>query len=171
MADMKTAANAEAGALIIGCKLPHGYWMELIPESNEGWKPPPAGQRVKLNGANSTPSDSSVLGGTLIRTNPRVLGYGRTIVKREFWDKWRVRPEAKALIDKGFVFAEKTNASFRAHAKENLGEMTGLEGLTPEGIDPRIKRANEAEGLPPVEGDKEHLKRLQEELEPAEEEA
>jgi hypothetical protein len=155
--------------VMVGVKLPHGLWAELTPPPREApdgqvRSPAPAGQRILLKGANSA-ATTAALGGNLIRVNPRVLGYGRTAVPREFWEKWSKQDVAKSFIDKGFIFAEAKEPDFKAHAREKLPEKTGLEGLNPEGSDDRMK-AIRIPGQPEtvIEPDKEHLRRLQNEL-------
>ena len=168
MANEQTAGSRN-DMVTVGCKLPHGIWAELMPPPREApdgqvRSPPPAGQKIHLKGANSA-ATTAALGGNLIRVNPRVLNYGRTPVSREFWERWSKQEVAKSLIDKGFVFAEAKEADFRAQAKEKLPEKTGLEGLSPEGNDERMK-AIRIPGQPEtvIEPDKEHLKRLQKEI-------
>lgn len=160
-------ANENAGnkndTVIVGCKLPTGFLAELIPTPDNtpnNWNPKPAGARIHFAGANQA-AETAHVGGSLIRVNPRVLTHGRTRVNRSFWDKWRQTPEAKALIEKGFIFAEESLDDFRSHAKETLPEKTGLEGLSPEGNDERIRKV-QLPGQPEtkIETDAEHLKRL-----------
>jgi hypothetical protein len=158
--------------MIIGNKLPHGLWAEIMPApraapDGQVRSPPPAGQKILFQGANSAAS-TAALGGTLIRVNPRVLNYGRTAVTREFWECWSRQEVAQSFIGKGFIFAEAKEVDFKAHAREKLPEKTGLEGLSPEGKDERMK-AIRIPGQPEtiIEPDKEHLKRLQKELEVA----
>jgi hypothetical protein len=153
----------------VGCKLPTGLWGEIIPEprgapDGQVRSPAPKGERVLFKGANSA-ATTAALGGNLIRVNPRVLNYGRTPVSREFWERWSQQEVAKGFIAKGFIFAEPKEADFRAQAREKLPEKTGLEGLSPEGNDERMK-AIRIPGQPEtvIEPDKEHLKRLQKEL-------
>jgi hypothetical protein len=155
--------------VIVGVKLPHGIWAELMPAPREApdgqvRSPAPAGQKILLKGANSAAS-TAALGGTLIRVNPRVLNYGRTAVPREFWERWSKQEVAKGFIDKGFIFAEAREPDFKAQAREKLPEKTGLEGLSPEGNDERMSTVR-IPGQPEtvIEADKDHLKRLQKEL-------
>jgi hypothetical protein len=155
--------------VIIGNKLPHGIWAEIMPTprvapDGQVRSPPPAGQKILFAGANSAAS-TAALGGTLIRVNPRVLNYGRTVVPREFWERWSKQEVAQSFIGKGFIFAEAKEPDFKAHARNNLPEKTGLEGLSPEGNDERMKTIR-IPGQPEtvIETDKEHLKRLQREL-------
>lgn len=142
----------------VGCKLPHGLIMELIPK-HDGWNPPPCGPRVTLNGANSVKRDS------ILRVTPRVLEYGRTQVDKSFWEQWLVQHKNDDMVKKGFVFAEQKVSDFKAHAKEALPEKTGLEGLNPTGADERLKKTR-VPGSPEtvVETDTEHLKRLREQM-------
>jgi hypothetical protein len=155
--------------VIVGCKMPHGLLAELNAPPREApdgqvRSPPPAGPRMQFNGAN-TAARTAALGGTMIRVNPRVLNYGRTAVSREFWEKWSKQEVAKSFIDKGFIFAETKEPDFKAHARETLAEKTGLEGLSPDGNDDRMKKIR-IPGQPEtvIEPDKEHLARLQREL-------
>lgn len=155
--------------VMVGVKLPHGIWAELTPPPREApdgqvRSPAPAGKKILLKGANSAAS-TAALGGSLIRVNPRVLNYGRTPVPREFWERWSKQEVAKSFIDKGFIFAETKDTEFKAHAREMLPEKTGLEGLSPEGGDDRMKSIR-IPGQPEtvIEPDKEHLKRLQNEI-------
>lgn len=166
MANEQNVGN-KSDVVIVGCKLPTGYLAELIPpprEAREGsvTRPAPAGVRIKFNGANTVPSDS------LIVVNPRVLGYGRTAVPREFWEKWLAANKDREIVKNGFIFAESREADFRAHVKEGLPEKTGLEGLTPEGNDARMKKI-QIPGHPEtkIETDAEHLKRLQDQVDRA----
>lgn len=169
MANEQQTAGNKNDTVIVGCKLPHGIWAELMPTPREApdgqvRSPPPTGVRVQLKGANSAAS-TAALGGNIIRVNPRVLNYGRTPVSREFWERWSKQETSKALIEKGLVFSEARDADFKSHARDGLSEKTGLEGLSPDGKDERMK-AVQIPGQPEtvVETDKDHLRRLQNEL-------
>src|SRR6185437_3034315 len=123
MANEQSVGNKN-DVVIVGCKLPTGYWAEIMPPPREApigsvMRPGPAGQRIKLNGANTVPTDN------LIVVNPRVLGYGRTVVPREFWEKWLAANKDREVVKNGFIFAEAKEADFRAHLKEGLPEKTG----------------------------------------------
>lgn len=155
--------------VIVGCKLATGLWAELMPDptpapDGQVRRPAPKGKRVLLNGANSAAS-TAALGGTLIRVNPRVLNFGRTAVDRSFWEQWSKQDVARSLIGKGFVFVVNKEPDFKAQAREKLPEKTGLEGLSPDGNDERMK----AISIPgrqetQVETDQAHLAKLQREL-------
>jgi len=172
MANEQQNVGSRNDIVIVGNKLPNGLWAEIMPKPREApdgqvRSPPPAGKKMLLQGANSA-ATTAALGGTLIRVNPRVLNYGRTAVPREFWEQWSKQEVAQSFIGKGFIFAEAKEPDFKAHARENLPEKTGLEGLSPDGKDERMK-AIRIPGQPEtvVEPDKEHLNRLQKELEAA----
>jgi hypothetical protein len=142
----------------VGCKLPHGLWLEHIPVPNSdarNWNPGPKGPRVRLNGANKAQTNQ------LLLVTPRVHDYGRTQVDRSFWERWLAANKDMDAVKKGFIFAEEKKDDFKAHRNECLPEKTGLEGLTPDGDDERIKKI-EVPGLTEtkVETDKEHLARL-----------
>ncbi len=169
MANEQQNTGNKNDTVIVGCKLPHGYWAEIMPPPREApdgqvRSPPPKGPRIELKGANSAAA-TAALGGSLIRVNPRVLNYGRTAVSREFFERWAKQETAKALLEKGFIFAETREAEFKAHAREKLPEKTGLEGLSPDGNDERMKNVR-IPGQPEtiVETDKAHLQKLQREL-------
>src|ERR1700728_713900 len=156
--------SSRSDVVIVGNKLPHGLVAELnVPprEAPDGQvrSPPPAGARVLFKGANSA-AQTAALGGTMIRVNPRVLNYGQTVVDRSFWERWSKQEVAKPFIDKGFIFVVNREADFKAQAREKLPEKTGLEGLSPEGNDERMKTIR-IPGQPEtvVEPDKEHLRR------------
>ena len=162
-ANQPPAIGNKNDCVIVGCKLATGFWLELIPKSDPNdWRPAPAGPRIKLNGANSVPSDS------LIQVNARVFQYGRTVVPREFWERWLAANKERDYVKGGFIFAEDKKADFNAHAREALPEKTGIEGLSPEGNDERMKKDADINvpGHPEtkVETDQEHLKRLREQL-------
>lgn len=164
MANEPQSAGNKNDVLIVGCKLATGYLAEIVPipeKEPHNWNPKPAGQRVLFAGANQA-AETASLGGALIRVNPRVLNYGRTVVNRSFWEQWSKQDTAKELLNKGFIFAEAKQEDFRAHAKENLPEKTGLEGLSPEGNDERIRKvALAGHSETKIETDQEHLARLQ----------
>jgi hypothetical protein len=173
MANEQQSTVSKGGDMVlIGVKLPHGIVAELAPPPREApdgqvRSPPPCGPRMILKGANSA-AQTAALGGTLIRVNPRVLNFGQTSVPRAFWEQWSKQEVAKSFIEKGFVFVVNREADFKAQAREKLPERTGLEGLSPEGNDERMKTIR-IPGQPEtvVEPDKEHLRRLQSELEGA----
>jgi hypothetical protein len=164
MANEQIAGNKN-DAVIVACKLPTGYVMELIPipdNSPHNWNPKPAGPRVTLKGANSLPRES------LVRVNPRVLEHAKTHVSREFWEQWSKQDTAKALIDKGLIFVVNKESDFKAQAREKLPEKTGLEGLNPEGNDERMRKV-QLPGQPEtkVETDQEHLNRIRRSMDQA----
>lgn len=169
MANEQQNNGKPSDSIIVGCKLPHGLLAELTPTPREApdgqvRSPAPMGQRIHFKGANSAAS-TAALGGSLIRVNPRVLNYGRTAVSREFFERWSKQETAKELIAKGFVFAEAREVEFKAHSRDKLAEKTGLEGLSPDGKDERLK-AVRIPGQPEteVETDQAHLRKLQNEL-------
>lgn len=170
MANEQQSANRPTGTatVTIGCKLPHGIFLEHI-QKRDGWNPAPAGPRVRLNGANSVQLN------TLIKVQPRVHEFGKTIIDKSYWDKWLADHSDDAHVASGriFVVDPKTNEganarNFGAQAREKLPEKTGLEGLNPEGKDERLDKIaipGQAETF--VETDMQHLKKLQSNLEAA----
>jgi hypothetical protein len=163
--DTAPSAGNKNDTVMVGCKLPTGMWLELIPKPNgpdggNPWQPPPTGKRVFVKGANSVATEGP------IRVNQRVLGYGRTAVSRQFWDEWYKANKDRTLVARGFIFMEQKEQDFLAHARECLPEKTGLEGLNPEGRDERLLKT-QIPGQPEtiVETDAQHLRRLQDSME------
>lgn len=163
-------AGNKNDVVIIGCKLPHGYVLELIPTPentpnswNLNWNPKPAGERVTLKGANS-------LRQSALAPNARILEVAKTVVNRSFWERWVKNQSADCEpYRKGFIFVEETTADFRAHAKEILPEKTGLEGLNPDGNDERIKKIEKSgRRETKIETDAEHLEKLRRNMDVAE---
>ena len=156
--------------VIVGCKLPWGLWMEIInvpPNPGPGlppnMNPLPAGQRIKLNGANSVQQR-----GIISRVQPLVLEYGKTIVPREFWERWLAWNKDASYIKNGAVFVienARDQKSFNARAAEGLPEKTGFEGLSPDGNDERLRKI-QVPGHPEtkIETDGQQVARLQREL-------
>lgn len=155
--------------VLVGNKLPHGIWAEIMPAPRQApdgqvRSPGPAGQRILFKGANSIPT-SAALGGTMIKVMPRVNMFGETRVPREFWERWSKQEVAKQWVDRGLIFVVTKEADFRAQAREKLPEKTGLEGLSPDAKDERLKK-NAIPGQPEtvIEADADHLRRLQREI-------
>lgn len=163
MANEQNTSKPSNDVVWVGCKLPHGLWLEIIdvqpnpaPGLPPNMNPRPAGPRVRLNGANSVQHE-----GQIVRVTPRIHEYGRTAVPREFWERWLKANKDMAFIKNGQVFAEDNSRDFAAHAKEALPEKTGLEGLNPLGGDERMKKI-QIPGQPEtkIETDQEHLEKL-----------
>jgi hypothetical protein len=124
--------------VLIGCKLPNGIILELMPlpptvVKDQQLYPAPAGKRVELKGANS------------LRTHRRQVSmavhpYAVTRVDKAFWDEWFERNKELEFIRKGLVFVAQTERDFNAIAKENAAKTTGMEALNPE-KDPRLPRS------------------------------
>lgn len=164
---LSASANRPTGTatVVIGCKLPHGLYLEHV-QKRDGWNPAPAGPRVKLNGANSVQTNS------LVKVQPRIHQFGKTIIDKSFWDKWLADHESDDHIKMGRIFVidpkggeSGMQRSFDAQHNEKLGVKTGLEGLNPEGKDERLDKI-QIPGQPEtkVESDLEHLGKLKRSL-------
>ena len=113
--------------VIIGCKLPHGYVLELVtPHAFEtSTMPAPTGPRVELAGANSL---------RIARTNPHDHVYATTEVPQEFWDKWVAMNPHNEPLKKGMIFVAANAAQARGEIKDRQGDIkTGLEPINPDG--------------------------------------
>ncbi len=119
MGDKNSTATVE-----IGCKLPHGIWLELISEGNLT-NPAPAGPKVRLRGAN----DTSVYVGT----NPANGAFAITTVDKSFWDTWYARNKDLSFVKNGAVFVAENAKDAAAMAKDQKGAKTGFEPLSPDG--------------------------------------
>jgi hypothetical protein len=132
--------------IYVGCKLPNGIIMEIIKphEMKQSILPAPTGDRVTLNGANSS---------RIARTNPADAAYGLTLVDEEFARAWFKANANAKFITSGAVFMVADDKAFKAEAEDRHEEVrTGLEPFKTDGTDPR-----QPEG---VEADKDQLKRL-----------
>ena len=102
----------------VGCKLPHGVKMDLVVGGIK--------KRVFIKGNNS----SSVAGGFGLTDN----------VDKEFFDQWMKENAVLEFVQKGLIWAYKSNEGARKRALEEAEKRHGLEPLDPNG-DPRNKTA------------------------------
>jgi hypothetical protein len=109
----------------VGCKLPTGFVLELIPENRDSRNPPPSGPRVPLRGSSSHIRKGT---GSLVVCQGTHL-YGRTRVQREFWEAWHGRNAASLMVKNDLIFAEDSQRDYNAHAADTLDSRTGIEGL------------------------------------------
>lgn len=79
-----------------------------------------------------------------------VNGYALTHgVPKDFWDAW-IKQHAKApYVISGMITAHESLDHVRGHAKERVGQMSGLEPLKPD-RDPRVPRSTNA-SISPIE--------------------
>ena len=157
MADPSSSANSTK-TVTVGCKLPNGIFIELIPEAVPGvFTPPPAGKRIKLKGSNGVRNDLSVRG----LAQP-VFPYGITSgVSAELWEAWLKRNADSPLVTGGFIFALAKERDALAEAKERETERTGLEPLNPSiELDPRTRVPRSARPEQRVTADPERLSEL-----------
>lgn len=132
--------------IVVGCKLPNGIIMELIKphEMKMSILPAPTGDRVTLNGANSS---------RIARTNPADAAYGITHVEEGFAKAWFDANKNALFIKSGAVFMVGDEKAFAAEAEDRHEDVrTGLEPLNTDGSDPRQPAG--------VEADADQLKRL-----------
>lgn len=110
--------------VIVGCKLPHGFVMELIeyPEMKQGLIPREAGKRVTINGANTVVVQS---------VNPKELPFGRTSVDADFAREWFKRNKDTKMVREGYVFQVGDKASFKDATADRSNLRTKLEPLDP----------------------------------------
>ncbi|WP_063584250.1 hypothetical protein [Achromobacter ruhlandii] len=90
----------------VACKLPNGVILDI-----------PGAPSVPLNGANHPDA---------------IAGHGFTDVPADFWEAWtKLYPDFQPL-KKEMIFAQGSERSATAKAKERKAEKSGLEGLDPE---------------------------------------
>jgi hypothetical protein len=125
--------------VFVGCKLPTGLLMEIIPEATV-FNPPPAGTRIQIKGANSLKNDYSLRG----LAQP-MYPYAITEVPGEVFKEWMKRNAQSLMVRNGFVFAADRRSDAVSEGKERESERMGLEPLNPKiELDPRV-RAGRAE--------------------------
>ncbi len=140
--------------VMIGCKLPHGLILELIPappadRTLQGFVP--AGKRVTIKGANSLRTER--------RAQQGVHPFAITPVDKDFWEAWYAQHKDRDFVKNGLVFVAKDEKDAQAMARERLPERTGLEGLNTDlKNEPRMPKSSNPNTT--VEADREHLKSL-----------
>lgn len=113
---MANLSPSNSGATVtLGCKLPHGLYLDLYAEKHLPGADPVLQARVKVNGTNS----SEIIG-----------GHGVTLgVSKEHWEEWKRRNHQNVALAKGFIFAHDKAETAVAMAKERKDVRTGFEGL------------------------------------------
>ena len=101
--------------VILGCKTPNGFIMEVD------------GISKKING-------SKTEDGLITFERGETIGITYEVDK-SLWDAWRSRYANHPLCAKGFVFEAKSESSLKAQAKEMKEVKTGLEQKTPEELE------------------------------------
>lgn len=100
--------------VIVGCKLPHGYLLELgKPGDPDYW-------RQLAKGTNAAPS--TIVGAHGITHN----------VEEAKFDEWLRRNANLDPVKRGLIWKEASLAEAHAHAIDREDEKTGLERLDPE---------------------------------------
>lgn len=139
----------------IGCKLPHGIWLEIIDCDPAMRNVSPQGPRVFIRGAN----DSSVY---VRGTNPSSPVIAWTHIDKAFWDKWLATADNKnfEFIKSGALFvADENPKEAQARAKDHATVKTGFEpldvGADGKFNDPRMPKS--------IAADQEHMARLAQE--------
>ena len=101
----------------VACKLPNGLVLDI----------PGAKAPVVLNGANHPEA---------------IAGHGLTEVDADFWAAWTKLYSDFQPLTKEMIFAQGSERSAAAKAKERKDEKSGLEGLDPEKPAAGIKPEN-----------------------------
>lgn len=127
--DNKTNSTA---TVTIGCKLPHGYHMELHDKEGQ------VIERHTVAGANA----SEVIG-----------GHGITVgVPKEFWEEWVRRNKAQPMVQNGLIFAHDSASNVAGEASEKRDNRSGFEGINPDKPGAAIGNTSETTGI--VKADK-----------------
>lgn len=122
----------------IGCKIPQGFWMELIePGMADDGKPglmpaavDPDKPRVLIKGPNST---------RIARTNPLTNAFVLNEVDEGLATEWFKRNAKNPMVRNGQVFIQAKAGHAAGVAKERRDVATGFEPLNPIS-DPRLKK-------------------------------
>ena len=142
-ADRDSADAARStDTVLVGCKLPHGFIMEVVqpgafPCDKDGrpqlsLAPVAAGTRVIIKGSNSERKDSRKAQGLHM--------FATTRVPRSLWDAWYARHQNEAYVRNGLVFVAEDKDEAEGLAKDQIGQRTGLEALAAE-KDPRMPKS------------------------------
>jgi hypothetical protein len=113
----------------VGCKLPHGIWMELVTPHplEKSTLPLPRDKRaIRLNGASSV---------RIARTNPIDHAFGITLVDAEYAAEWFKRNKDAEFVVNNLIFLVDTvdEKNVKAAIKDHAKEKTGLEPINPDG--------------------------------------
>ncbi len=110
--------------LLVGCKLPHGFIMELPPEATKEtfMKPTPPGKRFTIAGAASLRNRDSKK--ALARYD-----FAFTPVPKEFADEWFRVNKDRSCVTGGFVFVADKQDRANGIAQDRVAVVTGLEPL------------------------------------------
>lgn len=121
-----------AEQVTVACKIPMGLHMDLVADpaklkDRKPEDPPLETRRVTLNGGNSADA---------------VVGYGMTVVDKDFWDAWAKQNANNPLLTNHEIWALPRPDSAAAKAKEETKDVkTGLEPIAQEN-DPRAAGLN-----------------------------
>ncbi len=135
MADTKPTPDSET--VLVGCKLPHGIYLDLYDGMN-------LRARVKLPGIMTfkIPTDPP----RKFQNPEVVLGHTMTAVPRKHWEEWLEKNKRHPSVVNGFVYAAKNETEAKAVAREHERETTGFEQVDPRALgveklsdDPRPK--------------------------------
>lgn len=116
---------ASSATVTVGCKLPHGFHLDLHEVVNGQ---PEVKARYTVEGANA----SQIIGGHGITPN----------VPEDFWNEWLAKNKNTPMVRNGLIFAN-TKASevvARAQGQEDLA--TGFEGVDAEKLPAGIEKAD-----------------------------
>ena len=124
--------------LTVGCKIPQGFWMELVEpglqdDGKPGIMPAPIDQdkpRALIKGPNSQ---------RIARTNPLTNAFVLTEVDEALATAWFKRNAKTPMVRNGQVFLHAKPGHAAGEAKDRAGIETGFEPLNPLG-DPRLKK-------------------------------
>lgn len=121
----------------VGCKTATGHEIQL--ERPVQKNDPVTGKEFTLNVRDG---DSVVLAGANSdrkRTDPNDMSqYGITEVDADLMGRWMEAHKSDAIVRHGLIFIAPTEADAEDEAADREKVLTGVEGLAPEGIDPRI---------------------------------
>jgi hypothetical protein len=150
MSDTATITAASSGkrnTVVVCCKLPHGFILELSDSriENQNGKDVvvhfPVGEQVEVTGANyahrlahpKREQDRNVRG---------VFGFGMTDVDADLWAAWLKQKATWPPLQKGWVYAQPSSEKARGQAREQEKMKVGFEPLDQDKPAPGVEKAS-----------------------------
>lgn len=137
--------DSSGDTVTIACKLPHGLVLRafVVRETEEVT---PQGSRT-IKKAEQIPGEFVVLGNSFPEGGaPRgrmEFGFALTPgCPKQLWDKWHHDNKANPMVTNGLVFANSSDRSAIAEAREKENERSGFERLDPTKLPKGIKKAD-----------------------------
>lgn len=144
----KEVSTQKSGTVYVGCRLPHGLLLQLTKAYEQ--KENVLGGGVRTFTIHRRVGEKIKLNGIALGKGERprfTLANGAAITKvpADFWAQWLEQNADSDVVKNQLVFAQSSEDSTRANARELKKEKTGFEPINPSvdskgrAIDPRMK--------------------------------